>query len=323
MNDNVQVINKNGDGIFAEGIAHIEIPSTSKKYIFYTLNEKVDNDLTKIYISETNPDMKVENPISDLEWDDLRKKMIKISHKEEVDDVVFLKMNDVTFNVGEPKKLAITAVAKQAFKDAQLSHTMSTNQSETPVTVGNTSTFFSQGAVETPTETPSLEPSIFANPPQPAGVTEVETPVEEVPVSPIPEAAQVQSMANEVPTPAFESQTFNPAFSAPVTNQALEVDMPKQSSSVDTTSAETSTTTTTTLNANQSAVPDASIFTSTPPAESSVVEQVQEISTQPDIKVSDNVSSTSNAKPIITDEEALKAINTIQEYINQESENNQ
>ena len=56
MNDNVQILNKNGDMMSVEGIAHIHIPASNKKYLFYTLNEKVDNDLTKIYIAEEKED---------------------------------------------------------------------------------------------------------------------------------------------------------------------------------------------------------------------------------------------------------------------------
>lgn len=103
MNDNIKVINKAGEGMETEGIAYIEIPSTTKKYVFYTLNEKVDNDLTKIYIAETNVDPNLANAIPDTEWEDLRNKMIKISHKENVEDVNFLSMTDVTFNIGDPK----------------------------------------------------------------------------------------------------------------------------------------------------------------------------------------------------------------------------
>lgn len=338
MNDNIQIINKTGEEISTEGLTYIEIPSTTKKYVFYTLNEKVDNDLTKIYISETNPETKVENSISDAEWEDLRQKMIKISHKEEVEDVNYLIMNDVKFNVGDPKKLAITAGAKQAFKDAQLSHTMATNQTATPVTDGDISPFFNQdvaGVQDNLIDTVPAEENIFSNPPQPemvssepanepavptseSIVSSEQTPVvqENVAVtgdtipaveSTVPQMEMVNQLSDSQVTPNSTAEEYITPMEEPV---KLETPVAQQ-------------------NENEPVIPTEQtmpsieeVLESTPlntldgqamndnPVDKTVVEPIQEISTS------------SGKGQIITDEEALKAINTIQEYINQESENN-
>lgn len=336
MNDNIKVINKAGEGMETEGIAYIEIPSTTKKYVFYTLNEKVDNDLTKIYIAETNADPNLANAIPDTEWEDLRNKMIKISHKENVEDVNFLSMTDVTFNVGDPKKLAITAVAKQAFKDAQLSHTMSTNKTETPVTTGS-SPFFNQEIVgqESSGETSGGDaPSIFANPPQP----EIAQPEPVVPTPPTPPVASVPVEQASAPLPMQESlvepvlptnqELVQPVMPTPPVPPAPPVEPPIPSPME-----------------QPAPMPAPPAFNIPQTAEvapelPTAVEQVQEIAapsepvasapTEPVLPRVEESHSPLEVekmppkvdKPIITDEEALKAINLIQEYINQESENN-
>lgn len=389
MNDNIQIINKSGDGMSTEGISYIEVPSTTKKYLFYTLNEKVDNDLTKIYISEVNPDGIVENPIADTEWEDLRQKMIKISHKEAVDDVNFLNMSGVKFNVGDPKKLAITAVAKQAFKDAQISNTMATNQSETPVTMGSSPSFFNQEVVGNqvnPVEVFPAEQSIFSNPPQPDASIPAQQPTPSVPPFVAPTLEPTPAAPNLVDT-----QVATPEVSAPHIQENLtstpesiispvelnkEAVVAQSAASADSLSQgiqPMDNITQSVANTNQIEVqappliennqPPATVketivppipsfeptpvvqeplvsdipaFESTSMSESSTpstaVEQVQEIPAQPlesleTVKPEEKVSTETvppkpATRPIITDEEALKAINTIQEYINQESENN-
>ena len=164
MNDNIQILNKNGDMMSVEAIAHIQIVGENKKYLIYTLNEKVDNDLTKIYIAETiekDATGGSVNSINENDWAALREKLVRISHKEEIADVSYLQFGDTTFNVGEAKKLAVTSVAKQAFKDAQATHTISTNQTETPV-ISETSSFFEM-PTETVQENGQPNQNIFAN----------------------------------------------------------------------------------------------------------------------------------------------------------------
>lgn len=344
MNDNIQVINKAGEGMFTEGLSYIEIPSTGKKYVFYTLNEKVENDLNKIYIAETNPEASVENTISDLEWEDLRQKMIKISHKENVEDVNFLSMNDVKFNVGEPKKLAITAVAKQAFKDAQISHTMATNQTATPVTNGSGSSFFNQEVVGTQTnqvEGSPVEQNIFANPLQPENAIPSVPAVDNILNASMPAAPTSIATSEGTSTPAVEGLT--PAMETPIqsVNSQIPSSLPTEQPMVTTENliGTPNQPEGITLEQNQVAAPATTepatpitSNTNAPALDQPAVEQVQEIAISPiennellqldDKPIVESNKPSSNGRPIITDEEALKAINIIQEYINQESENN-
>lgn len=254
MIESIQITNKNGDSTFTEGISYIEITSTGKKYLFYTLNEKVDNELTKIYISETADKLEDVNQISQEEWDDLRKKMVKISHKETLEDVKFLSMSNKAFNVGEPKKLAVTTVAKQSFKDAQTTHTLSTDTNNEAVF--NNTSFYNSNVVETVTENPinsDETSSIFASPPQPIiQNTEINTEYS------LPSSEVLDS-----------SKPISPAENTSVSEEDKTVD-----SQIDNTVSEN---------------------------KNSAEEQTQNIDEQ-----------------IISDEEALKAIEIIQEYLDRE-----
>ena len=48
MNTNIELKKANGEIIKVELISYFEHIPTSKKYIFYTLNEKVENELVKM-----------------------------------------------------------------------------------------------------------------------------------------------------------------------------------------------------------------------------------------------------------------------------------
>ena len=50
--DNIKIKLANGEIISAELISYFELIDTSKKYIFYTKNETVENNLIKMYVSE-------------------------------------------------------------------------------------------------------------------------------------------------------------------------------------------------------------------------------------------------------------------------------
>ena len=276
MNESVQIINKNGDAMYAEAIAYIQLSTNNKKYLFYTLDEKVDNDLTKIYIAEASDTPGELNPISDDEWNDLRTKMVKMSHKEEVQEATYLNMNVSNFYVGEAKKLAITSVAKQTFKDAQSSHTMIGDQSETPVVTGE-STFIAQEPAPV-AEPVAAQESIFANPPQPV-VENVEVPSQE---------------AVQAPTEAVPAQVAAPIDAvmqtAPVVNDPVPV----------------------------APAPVAE----TPVVETPVVETQEQapaaVTVEEPAKVTEIPTTDTTQKVVISDEDALKAINIIQDYIAQE-----
>ena len=54
MNSTVSLTKQNGEKIQAEIISYFEIVGTQKRYLFYTLNEAVENGLVKMYVSEVS-----------------------------------------------------------------------------------------------------------------------------------------------------------------------------------------------------------------------------------------------------------------------------
>lgn len=119
MIENITVNDKNGNGIFAEGLAYVQFLSSGKKYILYTMNEPSQNDTIKMYVGELTDTVGSLEKIPDEEWENVRKPLNKLAHGEKNPDIQFLSMTNATFNIGIPKKLAITTENKQAFKDMQ------------------------------------------------------------------------------------------------------------------------------------------------------------------------------------------------------------
>ncbi|MCH5167678.1 MAG: hypothetical protein J1F35_07315 [Erysipelotrichales bacterium] len=334
MNENIQVTNKAGETIVVEGISFIELTEANKKYVFYTLNEKVDNDLTKIYIAEVSDSDEESGSISDAEWDDLRKKMVRISHKEELTDVKYLSMTDQTFKIGDPRKLAVSAVNMQAFKDYQITHTISVNQTDTPVE--GTPTFFAQELAPATVETAPSDESIFTNPPQPVENVDTEPEsVDSVPTEqPVIDAQPVvepqldaQSQVIENTNENVVTQSEFPA-TEPVVQESVPVQeiAPVQEQPVIETVAQ-SAPTDAALDVGPAVI--AEPVAQTEMAESPDVEPVEPVEqvvptevTSPveNVPIIDTTTITNGneQKAIISDEDALKAISVIQDYIDQE-----
>ena len=74
MENQITII-ENGVSQNVELISYFEIVSTGKKYLFYTLNEKVENNLVKMYASPAENNGKtftLGQEMSDEEWTSLK-----------------------------------------------------------------------------------------------------------------------------------------------------------------------------------------------------------------------------------------------------------
>lgn len=231
MIENVTIVDKNGNGILAEGLMHIQVNNSSAavpnssaenkpntKYVFYTLNEMVDADQTKIYIAETADQVGKAGPIEDEEWKYLKNTMISIAQNKDVPDIEYLKLTGTTFNISDPRKLAVKLNIKQALKNAQQAHNIAGIQD--PV-VGGTSagTFFDQSVMAAPEPVEQTvaetQVNIFNNPPQPiitesvdnnpvveeapAGITTPEVVTAPV-VEPVVQTQLIDTSAGEAPS---------------------------------------------------------------------------------------------------------------------------
>ena len=74
MENQITII-ENGVSQNVELISYFEIISTGKKYLFYTLNEKVENNLVKMYAAPAENNGKtftLGQEMSDEEWTSLK-----------------------------------------------------------------------------------------------------------------------------------------------------------------------------------------------------------------------------------------------------------
>lgn len=191
MVENITIVDKNGNGIIANGVMHIFIKDIGKKFICYTLNEMATPDDIKVYVAETADTVGVAAPIDEESWKSIKKLMVSITHKEDTPNVEFIKMNGATFYTGDTRKLQIKLPVKQALVDAQMSNVLAVNSVNS---VGeNKVVFFDQSVVEEPvvTET-SMAPAVNAfsmsaeQQEEPAPLTNVVNSVVEEPAIPIP-----------------------------------------------------------------------------------------------------------------------------------------
>lgn len=72
MNTSIELKKANGEIIKGELISYFEYVPTGKKYIFFTMNERVDNDLIKMYVSEVNTTQTLSEQMTDDEWTNIK-----------------------------------------------------------------------------------------------------------------------------------------------------------------------------------------------------------------------------------------------------------
>ncbi len=75
---NIQVQFSNGEIVTAELISAFELLSLGKKYVFYTRNEVVENNLVKMYVAEitnTESPLILGDSMTDDEWTSLKNVM--------------------------------------------------------------------------------------------------------------------------------------------------------------------------------------------------------------------------------------------------------
>lgn len=72
MNTSIELKKVNGEVIKGELISYFEYVPSGKKYIFFTMNERVDNDLIKMYVSEVGSGQVLSNQMTDDEWTSIK-----------------------------------------------------------------------------------------------------------------------------------------------------------------------------------------------------------------------------------------------------------
>lgn len=72
MNNSIELKKVNGEIIKGELISYFEYVPTGKKYVFFTMNERVDNDLVKMYVSEVGNGLSLSDKMTDEEWNNIK-----------------------------------------------------------------------------------------------------------------------------------------------------------------------------------------------------------------------------------------------------------
>lgn len=72
MNNGIELKKVNGEIIKGELISYFEYVPTGKKYVFFTMNERVDNDLVKMYVSEVGNGLSLSDKMTDEEWNNIK-----------------------------------------------------------------------------------------------------------------------------------------------------------------------------------------------------------------------------------------------------------
>ena len=91
MDTKVKLQRVNGEIIEADIISYFELQNTGKRYVFYTLNEIVENDLIKMYVSEVGDANMLAQTMTDEDWTTLKSIMKSILTGHENPNVKYLK----------------------------------------------------------------------------------------------------------------------------------------------------------------------------------------------------------------------------------------
>lgn len=269
---NVIVVDHNGMEDTKEGLSYIQLQSTGKKYLFYTKNEMVDPERTKVYVSEVGPGMGAAGKIEDTDWNGLRGVIMGMGRKEVNPDVVHLPMDGTKIFVGAPREIAVKADLRQALMDnhteSMIAINKTTSQDVPAIPVPNTggqSAFFNTAVTEPAeedvpaygTEQPA---SIFANPMQPMFpeanpanvsaeinaqintseqqvVTSVQANPMDVPAVGVPDTLAVgETVENNVPVenPQVQANVVSENVQVPMTEMKNDVENPQVINNVST-----------------------------------------------------------------------------------------
>lgn len=90
MNTSVELKKVNGEVIKVDLISYFQYVPTGKKYVFYTLNEKVENNLVKMYVSEVGDAANLSERMTDEEWTNIKGVMKSILIGNNNNDIKYL-----------------------------------------------------------------------------------------------------------------------------------------------------------------------------------------------------------------------------------------
>ncbi len=92
MRMNIEFQKANGEIFKAELVSYFELVNTGKRYVFYTLNETVENGLIKMYVSEVSNDgASLAQQMNDEDWANLKSIMKSMLTGNQNPNIKYLK----------------------------------------------------------------------------------------------------------------------------------------------------------------------------------------------------------------------------------------
>lgn len=94
---NIEIKLPSGEINKVELISYFELINTGKKYLFYTKNETVENNLIKMYVTEVIPAgtmINVADKMADDEWTNLKNIMKSILVGGQNDNIRYLEIGE-------------------------------------------------------------------------------------------------------------------------------------------------------------------------------------------------------------------------------------
>lgn len=92
MGKEIELKKANGEVFKAELISYFQLVDSEKKYLFYTLNETVENGLVKMYVTEVADDASsLAQTMTDEEWVNLKSIMKSMLTGNENPNIKYLK----------------------------------------------------------------------------------------------------------------------------------------------------------------------------------------------------------------------------------------
>lgn len=96
--DKIDIKDPTGEIVTADLICYFEVININKRYVFYTLNERVENNLMKMYVAEVaqiNSPISMEQKMTDEEWNNLKSIMKTILTGGNDENIKYLEIEGV------------------------------------------------------------------------------------------------------------------------------------------------------------------------------------------------------------------------------------
>ena len=204
MNEKIKLIKSNGTVVEGDIICFIEDTSSSKRYVYYTLNEMVNAEPSqniKIYVAKVKQNDMTDTPISEEEWSKLKGFMGDVLKDVESPTVKYLPQSElVEPTIVDEKVIAMPTMYDYISKHRGVYATKVASMVSEPTLVVDASENVAPEVVPTQIETPTIPEAPVVDTP----MEQVAPLTEENPIVPDATAQKVPSVEPQIITPEVQ-----------------------------------------------------------------------------------------------------------------------